>query len=130
MKNDPFVLGALPIKSELLREVQTCYSPGEIVFKVIMHQWQVVVDAVRDVDELVVVGYSFPKEDLYGRFLFQEGLRERRAEPIRRVEYYNTSAESGTSILEVFGAEDTEVVWKGPVTCGCHHCRTGYESNG
>jgi hypothetical protein len=122
MKNNPFVLGAVPIKSELLREVQKCHSPGEIVFKVIMHQWGVVVDAVRDADELVVVGYSFPKEDLYGRFLFQEGLRQRRTKSLRRVEYYNTSAKSGTSILEVFGAEGTEVVWKGRVTCSCDHC--------
>jgi hypothetical protein len=123
-QNDPLVLGAVPIKSELLREVQRCHLPGEIVFTVIMHQWRGVVEAVRDADQLVVVGYSFPKEDQYGRFLFQEGLRLRGTNPIRRIEYYNTTAESRASILDVFGHVGTEVVWKGPVTCSCVRCQT------
>jgi hypothetical protein len=97
-----------------VREVQVYYTTPE-VFQVIMHQWRGVVDAVRDADELVVVSCSFPKEDQYGRFLFQEGMRLRGTRPIRRIEYYKTIAESGASILEVFGGKGTETAWQGPV---------------
>jgi len=114
MGNEPLMLGAVPIKSELLREVQKCHTPGEVVFQVIMHQWRGVVEAVRDADELIVVGYGFPKEDQYGRFLFQEGVRMRSC-PFKKIEYYNRRAESGASLLEIFAREDTEIVWKGPV---------------
>ncbi len=111
MRNNPLVLGAVPIKSELLREVQACHSTPD-VFKAIMHQWEGVVEAIRDADELIVIGYSFPKEDQYGRFLFQEAIRRRGRKPIR-IEYYNT-IESGADILETFAnaSAGLELVWK------------------
>ena len=113
MNNDPLLLGAVPIKSELLREVQIQCGTFD-VFQAIMYQWRGIVEAVRDADELVVVGYSFPKEDLYGRFLFQQGVR-RRTHPFETIEYYNRTAKDGASILEVFGQKDAKVVWRGPV---------------
>jgi hypothetical protein len=104
MKNDPLMLGAVPIKSELLREVQMLRTPpGIIVYQVIMHQWRAILEAIRDADKLVVVGYSFPMEDQYGRFLFSEGRRLRTIKAIPRIEYYNINAESEASILDVFG---------------------------
>jgi len=109
---EPLVLGAVPIKSELIREVQCCYGTTE-VFTVVMHQWQAVVEAVREADSVVVVGYSFPKEDQYGRFLFQEAVRQRN-KVLRRVEYYNTDRKSEAVIREIFGS-GTKVVWKGSV---------------
>ncbi|HUJ48800.1 MAG TPA: hypothetical protein VLW25_01330 [Bryobacteraceae bacterium] len=115
MNNDPLLLGAVPIKSELMREVQRCYRT-EHVFEVVMHQWRGVVEAVRDADELVVVGYSFPKEDHYGRFLFKQGLHLRNFRRIKRIEFYNTSADCET-ISDIFGELTEEIVWKGPVCC-------------
>jgi hypothetical protein len=112
MNNDPLVLGAVPIKSELLREIQFHYGVCD-VFKVIMQQWRGVVEAVRDADELVVIGYSFPKEDQYGRFLLQEAMRMRES-PLRKIEYFNLNKESEDSMRELFGR--VEIVWKGPVT--------------
>ena len=73
---EPLLLGAVPMKSELIFEVAAHYCACA-VFKVIMDQWQAVVEAVRDADSFVVLGYSFPKEDQYGRFFFQEGMRKR-----------------------------------------------------
>jgi hypothetical protein len=72
-RTEPIVLGAVPIKSELIAEVQ-CYWGAYDVFKVIMRQWQVVVEAIREADVVIVAGYSFPKEDHHGRFLFTEGV--------------------------------------------------------
>jgi hypothetical protein len=82
---DPLLLGAVPIKSELIVEVQ-CYYHAHRVFEVILRQWRAIADAVRDADRIVVLGYSFPKEDAYGRFFFHEAFRER-SKPLR-VEYY------------------------------------------
>ena len=109
---EPLLLGAVPMKSELIFEVQKCYAPH--VFTVIMNQWQAVVEAVRTAGTIVVLGYGFPKEDEYGRFFCKEGVRQRHR-PLKRVEYYNVSRESGCAIREVFG-EEAKVVWKGPVT--------------
>ena len=110
---EPLVLGAVPIKSELIREVQFCCGTLD-VFTVIMNQWRAVVEAVRDADVVVVAGYGFPVEDQYGRFLFQEGVRQRR-KPLKRVEYYNVDRKSEAAIREIFGP-GTKVVWKRRVT--------------
>jgi len=98
-----------------MREIQRYYRT-EGVFEVVMHQWQGVVEAVRDADELIVVGYSFPKEDHYGRFLFEQALHSRKCPRIRRIEFYNTTADCG-SISHIFGNRTDEIVWKGPVGC-------------
>ena len=100
------------MKSELIFEVQRCYAPH--VFEVIMNQWQAVVEAVRDADVIVVLGYSFPREDEYGRFFFKEGMRQRH-KPLKRIEYYNVSRACECAMREVFGAEP-KVIWKGKVT--------------
>jgi hypothetical protein len=78
-----------------------------------MRQWQVVVDAIRDADIIVVLGYSFPYEDQYGRFLFKEGARQR-AKQLKKVEYYNIDRRSEAAIRDIFG--DVKIEWKGKVT--------------
>jgi hypothetical protein len=82
---EPLLLGAVPIKSELIKEVQARIPA---VFDVIIGQWRTVVEAMRDAATIVVVGYSFPSEDVYGRFLIQEGLRLRRRRGDLRVEFF------------------------------------------
>ena len=84
---DPLLLGAVPIKSELIREVQHWFNVGR-VYDVIYRQWQAVADAVWDADRLVILGYSFPPEDTYGRFFFGEAMRERPPGQALQVEYY------------------------------------------
>jgi hypothetical protein len=74
-EEEPLVLGAVPIKSELVREVQKVYFAD--VWNVVTAQWKTVVRAVRDATSLVFVGYGFPKEDQYGRFLFREAMKLR-----------------------------------------------------
>jgi hypothetical protein len=84
---DPLLLGAVPIKSELIAEVQ-CYYRCHRVYEVILNQWRAVADAVRDSERLVVLGYSFPKEDTYGRFFFREAVRERSLGELK-IEFFN-----------------------------------------
>lgn len=110
---EPLVLGAVPIKSELIREVQLQYGARN-VFEVVMQQWCGVVEAIRDADVVVVVGYSFPKEDQYGRFFLEEGVR-RRHKRLLRIEYYNVNRDSEAAIREVFG-NDSRILWKRAVT--------------
>lgn len=102
---DPLLLGAVPIKSELIVEVQ-CYYHAHRVFEVILRQWRAVADAVRDADRIVVLGYSFPKEDAYGRFFLHEAVRGR-SRPLR-VEYYEVpdrKEQAVTSIASAFPIE-------------------------
>lgn len=120
---EPLVLGAVPVKSELIREVQELFCSGE-VFRVIASQWRICAEGIRDADAVVVVGYSFPAEDQYGRFLVQEGLRLRGRESapgkgsLLRVEFFeleDRAAERARVIFDVFGQWIRELVYRGPV---------------
>jgi hypothetical protein len=111
---EPLVLGAVPIKSELIREVQVCWLSE--VFDAVMRQWSAVVAAVRDAEVFVVVGYSFPREDHYGRFLLREGVCLR-STPVK-VEYYelaDRAAVRAASIIEAFPGDGIQIEWKGDV---------------
>jgi len=108
----PLVLGVVPIKSELLREVEEAHHSAE-VHEAIVRQWRAAVDAARRADEIAVVGYSFPPEDQYGSFLFYEATRSRRQKPV--VAFYELEAsafEVARRLVEVFGVWPT---WRRPV---------------
>lgn len=112
-RSEPLPLGAVPLKSELVSEVQAAYGASD-VFQLIMKQWRAVLDAVRDADTIVVLGYRFPKEDEYGRFFFKEGMRQRqRGKPLTQIECYSKGRKHG--IRDVFG-RTPRIQWKGPVT--------------
>jgi len=113
---EPLLLGAVPIKSELISEVQ---QRGRFpsIYDRMMDQWRSVVTALRDAENLVVLGYSFPEEDQYGRFFFREGIRLR-SKPLL-VEFYElpeNAAASARSIFSALASKGLEVTYRGPVT--------------
>jgi hypothetical protein len=103
---EPLLLGAVPVKSELIREVQMCHTPP--VFDVVLRQWQAVADAVRDADRVVVLGYSFPKEDAYGKFFFHEAVLQRRSKPLR-IEYYELREKKEQAVASMASVFPTEL---------------------
>lgn len=109
-QRQPFMLGAVPIKSELIREAQT----GTRVFESVMAQWSSLVHAIREADRLTVVGYSFPTDDGYGGFLFGEAARQR-ARPLGGIDVYGLDEDRDrlvARVREIFrGAPD-------PIWCG------------
>lgn len=115
-QREPLVLGAVPIKSELIREVQWC-NQVPAVFTTIQEQWKAVVRAVSDADSLVILGYGFPKEDQYGRFLMQEGVRRRKGRSLDIAFYELEERQSQTAmqIVEVFGGCIQNLRFCGPV---------------
>jgi hypothetical protein len=114
---EPLLLGAVPIKSELIREVQEVGRTD--AFEVVRRQWLAFVEAVRKADEIVVAGYSFPQEDHHGRFLLREAIRQRRQDAGSiSLQYYELAArmaEVGKAILETFGQKNIQIQWRGPV---------------
>jgi hypothetical protein len=102
---EPMVLGAVPIKSELIQEVQECArSPS--VFRVVAEQWSLVVQSIKHADSIYVVGYSFPRDDQYGRFLIQEALRMRPPHRKLHVKYYermDQCQKTADAIRDTFG---------------------------
>lgn len=105
---EPFILGAVPIKSELIREVQQRY--GTNAYEVVVGQWRAFVEALRGADRVVVVGYRFPEEDGYGRFLVREALVGRgRGRPVT-VQYYakdgDCKGKLRSVLKEIFGLTD------------------------
>jgi hypothetical protein len=111
---DPLMLGAVPLKSELIFEVQEYYRASR-VFEVIREQWRTLANAVATAERIVVLGYSFPKEDTYGRFFFREGMSMRTPLDLPlRVDFYSRSGDQKV-ILEVFPTAKP-ICFKGPVT--------------
>ena len=117
---EPLVLGAVPIKSELIREVQERHNVHG-VFDAICVQWRVVVEALRDAKTLIVVGYGFPFEDQYGRFLMKEGLHLRDGKShggklkVELFEVENRVSETSQRIVSLFGDRIKSLRFRGPV---------------
>jgi hypothetical protein len=109
---DPLLLGAVPLKSELIFEVQEYYRARR-VFEVIREQWRTLADAVATADRIVVLGYSFPKEDAYGRFFFREGMTMREGRPLE-VEVYSRSMDD-QGLRSVF-PKASSICFQGKVT--------------
>jgi hypothetical protein len=117
---NPLVLGAVPIKTELIREVQTaCDTSGRSwrsIFVTVAAQWRAVVEAIGVAEKVVSVGYSFPADDSYGRFLFREALRDRRGSPV--IEFFerrDRAADRAGDIMRVFRCHAEELRYRGPV---------------
>jgi hypothetical protein len=102
---EPLVLGAVPIKSELFDRLQQPEHPD--VYRTVFFHWVAVVRAIAEASELVVAGYSFPKEDGYGRFLIREGVDQRRraSRPSLPIAYYSLENLGGAfrDIFDEFG---------------------------
>jgi len=111
-KKEPLLLGAVPIKSELIAEVD---RPQHAI---VMAQWATFLRSLTEADEICVLGYSFPKEDGYGRFLMREAIR-RRTRPIKHVDLYEVAGRVPLvrdAIVEVLGVSPKDVADRGPMT--------------
>lgn len=111
-KKEPLLLGAVPIKSELIAEVD---RPQHAI---VMAQWATFLRGLTEASEVCVLGYSFPKEDAYGRFLMREAIR-RRTRPITRVDLYEVPTKFPgvrDAIVEVLGVSPEDVVDRGKMT--------------
>jgi hypothetical protein len=92
-RQEPFYVSCVPLKSELIPEVQMlCGTPN--VSATVAAQWEVLIAGLREADEVVMAGYRLPKEDHYARFLMQEAVR-RRAVPINTVRVFNRPTNRG-----------------------------------
>jgi len=115
---EPLLLGAVPIKSELIREVQDVFGTST-VFETVMSQWRAVTTAIRDATALVAIGYGFPRDDHYGRFLIREALR-RPEKPLELIEFYELperAASTASAIVETFAVDgDVRLAWRGPAS--------------
>ena len=112
---EPLVLGTVPIKSELIVEVQSAYA-FQSVYQAVLYQWRVLVEAVRDADLITLVGYRLPPEDLYRRFLLQEGLRLRsRDMPVHFYELDASASATEDEIKSTFGDRLEQAIHRGPV---------------
>jgi hypothetical protein len=114
-QKQPLVLGAVPIKSELLKEIQ-CRHP--FVHRRIMEQWSTLCRALRDADEMQVIGYGFPPEDQYGLFMLCKA-RELRTKDWRRVVLYEVPGrrcdEVAGHLARLLELPDDKIRRRGPV---------------
>jgi hypothetical protein len=63
---------------------------------------------------IVVLGYSFPKEDVYGRFFFNEGASMRKDGLSLSIDAFSLHDDIVTTLREIF--PKASICFKGPVT--------------
>jgi len=98
----PLVLGAVPYKDELLAGTQG----NKDLYAIIADQWAAVVAAVERATNIVVIGYGFPPEDTYGRFLFRQGVKRRTPRVPPNIAYYTLDREqekAAMALRDIFG---------------------------
>lgn len=64
LETEPFLVPPVIMKSAFLDQ------------PILRHTWSLAYDALREADEVVFIGYSFPITDIATRFLFAEALQE------------------------------------------------------
>jgi hypothetical protein len=113
---EPLVLGVVPAKSELIRETQWASFPG--IWEVVTAQWKLVTQAVRRATALIVVGYGFPTNDEYGRFLLREAIKLRSGDlpSVQLYELAERAEQTAAALRDALGCPELQVEWKGPVT--------------
>jgi hypothetical protein len=113
----PILLGAIPLKSELMREIQNANGKYELV----VGQWKGLCNGLKTAKAVVTVGYSFPPEDHYGMFLIREALKRRKGRPLEEISFYELASQApivAERITRLLPAPGTRVTWKGPVERG------------
>jgi hypothetical protein len=98
----PLVLGTVAMKEQLIEGTQ---AANPKIYEVFADQWAAVVQAIASATALTVIGYSFPSEDTYGRFLLGEAAK-RRTTPLPRIEYYAAKKDQKVvkqALRDVFG---------------------------
>lgn len=95
----PLIVAPVRYKDEM---VFPGAQPAELV-KVLTLQWKELIEAISGADELVVLGYSFPADDSYGKRMLKEAMRRRSTSRILQVRLYLPNE---------------------PPCCECSSCRT------
>src|SRR5262249_3203253 len=98
------------------RETQWASFPA--IWEVTTLQWKLVTRALRRATSLVVVGYGFPRDDAYGRFLFREAMKLRSSDlpSVQLDELAERAEETEAALRDALGCPELQVEWKGPVT--------------
>jgi len=88
-----------------------------VAYCLIASQWRAVFKSIKKAKEIYVVGYGFPKEDHYGRFIFQEAAKQN--SKLKKIWLYERDVCVEKELKEIFRRADGKeipIVYKGPVT--------------
>lgn len=115
----PLVVGPVPFKSDILSPEIMVRGDTPDAYAVLAHQWREACRALQQADEVVVVGYGFPAEDLYARFLFQEARRAAANQrcAVTLYERPERRVEVSAAIIEISAGlgRPVEIDYRGPV---------------
>lgn len=88
----PAVVGPVPFKSEIIMpEVQ-----GNVLnsFELLAAQWKAAIERISQAEKLIILGYSFPSEDLHAQYLFAEASVRRQSSKKLEIEVYQRTKQS------------------------------------
>lgn len=72
----PGIVGPVPFKSEII--VPEIQGSVNSFHELLVAQWSWAMRRISEAQELVIMGYGFPAEDLHARFLFKEAIANRK----------------------------------------------------
>jgi hypothetical protein len=110
-KVEPLVLGAVPMKSELIQDV------SKPQYRAIIDQWEALCRGLQHATAVCVIGYGFPPEDTHGRYLMRRAVL-RRLNRFERVDLYahpSTFHATRAAIVEVLGVSPNDIADRGTV---------------
>ena len=114
----PGIVPPVPFKEQIISpESQSSVRNS---YELLVTQWRCVTKRLSEADEMIVMGYGFPPEDLYGRYLFTEAAARRDPDKKLKVELYEKKDRVGVVvryIYEIFNpvAHRLSIEWQGPV---------------
>lgn len=116
----PCLVAPVPFKSEIIDwALQLNLAPN--LFHLLVAQWRFAIDYLSKADKLVVMGYGFPLEDLYARYLFAEAVAVREKDGKLEIQIFEASEQSfnevKTKIGKIFGPSGCKIscVYEGQV---------------
>jgi len=85
----PGIAAPVPFKSEIISpELQVRKVPS--FFYLLIAQWRWAIECLSKAEKLVILGYGFPREDIYLRYLFAEAAAKRKPDKKLEIEVYET----------------------------------------
>lgn len=111
----PGLIGPVPYKSEIVfSELQVGRVPS--FFYLLVAQWCRAIESLSACEKLVVLGYSFPPEDLHAQYLFAEAGAKRQGNKKLEVDIYKKCDHTFENVKkEVKKLFKTESQYKGLV---------------
>jgi len=95
----PGIVAPVPYKSEIIFPESQEQEPT--FFWLLVEQWRCAIRCLSEAENLVVLGYGFPPEDLHAHYLFAEAAAKRNSDKKLEIEVYEKGKQRFDEVKKV-----------------------------